>query len=75
MESGFTTAKGLLFGEKTERNKSQLVFYVPGTPTSCNPINAFQQGLHEEGTRSYNIIGLRCSACGYLELYAGGPAA
>jgi hypothetical protein len=50
----------------------QLKFLIPGEPTPSNPIKAFQQGLHGEGRsdQSYGIEGVRCTACGYLELYA-----
>jgi hypothetical protein len=49
----------------------QLKFTVPGD-ISRNPIEAFKQGLRGEGqsSRSYDIAGTRCTACGYLELYA-----
>jgi hypothetical protein len=50
-------------------------FLIPaGTPTPLNPIKAFQQGLHGQGQSDqlYGIVGMRCSACGYLELYAEG---
>jgi hypothetical protein len=46
-------------------------FVVPGTPTSDNPVKAFLQGLKEEkDDRVFAVGGLRCSRCGYLELYA-----
>jgi len=49
-----------------------LKFLIPGTPIPWNPIEAFKQGLHGEGQSDqlYGIVGARCSACGYLELYA-----
>ncbi len=71
MERGFTTAIGLIGGDKTERERAQLVFVVPGTRTAQNPIAAFNQGLLDApSTRSFRIEGSRCAACGFLELYA-----
>lgn len=47
---------------------------VPGTPTSWNPVVAFQQGLQKEPTdRHYGITTARCTVCGLLELYAVEP--
>ncbi len=72
LEAGFTTAVGLIGGDKAGAREPQLVFVVPGTRSSANPIKAFQQGLADEPTnRVYGIIGSRCSGCGALDLYAG----
>lgn len=71
LEGGFTTALGLVFGAQREGEESRLIFVVPGTHTSPNPIRAFQQGLADESSqKSYRISGYRCSACGALDLYA-----
>jgi hypothetical protein len=73
MERGFTTAAGLIGGDKIGARQAQLLFVVPGTPTSPNPVRAFKQGLSDEpSTSSYPIVGARCSRCGFLEFYAGG---
>jgi hypothetical protein len=73
MERGFTTAAGLIGGPKVESRVPQLIFVVPGEPTSLNPIKAFQQGASgEPEARRYFVFGSRCSACGFLELYAAG---
>ena len=51
-----------------------LVFVVPGTPTSLNPVTAFQQGLEEEpANQAYLIEGWRCPHCGVVELFALDP--
>jgi hypothetical protein len=75
MERGFTTAwPGLIGGAGLEQREARLVFAVPGTPTSLNPLKALRQGLADEpSTRVYRINGERCSACGFLELYANDP--
>ena len=77
MERGFATAAGLIGGDKIETRQPRLLFVVAGTPTSQNPIKAFQQGLSEEpSSRSYGIVGARCARCGFVEFYANGePAA
>ena len=70
MERGFATASGLIGGAGLEQREARLVFAVPGTPTSLNPLKALKQGLADEpSTRVYRINGERCSACGFLELY------
>jgi hypothetical protein len=75
MEHGYATAKGLLGGEKTANEESQLLFFIPGSPTSWNPIKAFQQGLQDEKvTQTFAVVGSRCANCGYLELYAEAKA-
>ena len=55
-----------------QQHPLQIQFLIPGTPTPLNPIKAFQQGLHGEGKsdRPYEVAAMRCSVCGYLELYA-----
>jgi len=70
MEGGFTTAAGLMGGDKSHTQLAQLVFVVAGTPTARNPISAFAQGMSDESTdRRYRIVGVRCSKCGFLEFY------
>lgn len=47
-----------------------LLFVVPGTPTSGNVFKAIAQGWRDEPTRrTYFIKGVRCTRCGFLELY------
>jgi predicted nucleic-acid-binding Zn-ribbon protein len=71
VERGFTTALGLIGGDKTEGLVSQLLFVVPGARVASNPIRAFKQGLADEpSNRSYRLNGLRCSNCGFVEFYA-----
>ena len=71
LEAGFTTAIGLISGARIESQESQLVFVVPGSRTSMNPLRAFQQGLTDEpSNRPFRISGFRCSNCGALDLYA-----
>lgn len=73
MERGFTTAAGLIGGPKVESRTPQLIFVVPGEPTSLNPVQAFKQGASgEPADRRYFVFGTRCSACGFLELHAAG---
>jgi len=70
LEQGFTTAAGLIGGEKAEGRHAQLIFVVAGTRTSFNPVKAFKQGRADEpANRRYRIFGVRCSHCGFLELY------
>jgi len=66
MERGVTKTKGLFGSENSP--PPQVLFVIPGSPTSSNPIKAFQQGLNEPGDRSYAVMGVRCTDCGYLEL-------
>lgn len=74
MERGHLTGIGLLGGTNWDDGQSRVLFIVRGTPTSLNPFKAFQQGLADEPpTRHYEIYGDRCSACGYLELFALQP--
>lgn len=73
MLPGTTTARGLWDDRVMPRDEPSLLFIVPGTPTSPNPIKAFAQGLADEpADRALPIVGLRCSNCGFLELYAKG---
>jgi hypothetical protein len=67
MERGFATVRGGFLPESTP-----VQFLISGTPTPLNPIKAFQQGLQGAGhsDQLYGIVGMRCSACGFLELYA-----
>jgi hypothetical protein len=64
MERGFVHARW--YGRETP----QVEFTVPGPDTPWNPVEAFNQGLRGETDRDYNIVGMRCSSCGYIELYA-----
>jgi hypothetical protein len=71
VEAGFTTSEGLIGGDRTEDRRSQLLFVVPGTPPSKNPIKAFMRGLADEpGNRYHRIDGFRCIRCGFVEFYA-----
>ena len=71
LEAGFTTAIGLVAGDKSWTHDSQLVFVVLGTGTAINPVKAIKQGLaNEPPDRHYRVAGFRCSECGALELYA-----
>ena len=53
---------------------NRLEFVIPGTETSLNPLKAFKQGLSSEPSDQVydfsKMTGLRCHACGYLELCA-----
>ena len=70
MQEGFTTAAGLIGGDKVESQVAQILFVLLGSPTSLNPIKAFKQGRsQDEHQLACGIYGLRCSVCGYLELY------
>jgi len=55
-----------------ERAPLHLKFLIQGSQTPLNPVKAFQQGLRGEGKADqlYEVAGMRCSECGYLELYA-----
>ena len=73
LEAGIVTAIGLVGGAVIDHREPRMIFVVPGSPTSLNPVKAFQQGLAQEpATRVYGISGFRCSLCGVLELYADG---
>jgi predicted nucleic-acid-binding Zn-ribbon protein len=69
MERGLTRVRGAFLNESTP-----VQFLISGTPAPLNPIKAFRQGLQGQGQgqgdQLYGIVGMRCSACGYLELYA-----
>jgi hypothetical protein len=74
MEAGAATAHGLIGGAVTPASQPRLVFVVPGTPTSGNPITAFRQGMAgEPGDRGYLMRGYRCPSCGRVELFATDP--
>jgi len=66
--------RGLIQGHVVAftREPLKIQFLIPGSPTPVNPIKAFQQGLHGGGQvdQLYEVEGMRCSACGYLDLYA-----
>jgi len=71
MEWGVATANGMLFGAVIPKDEPSLLFVVPGTTTSINPLVAFKQGIEDEpANRGYLIVGLRCAKCGFLEFYA-----
>jgi hypothetical protein len=74
MQVGVASAEGLLFGSKASEGQPRLMFVTLGEATSPNPVKAFKQGLAEElANEGFLIRGLRCAACGYLELYATDP--
>jgi hypothetical protein len=53
--------------------EGQLFFVVTSTLPSRNPVKAFKQGLAgEPDTRRYQLVGVRCSSCGFVELYGDG---
>jgi hypothetical protein len=71
MEAGIATAHGLIGGPMIPKNVPRLIFTVLGAPTSWNPLTALKQGLaNEPADADYWIKGLRCSGCGFLELFA-----
>ena len=71
MEEGAATARGLLGGATRPADQPMLVFVVPGTATSLNPVTAFRQGLSgEPDARAYLMRGYRCPSCGRVELFA-----
>jgi len=73
MEPGFTTARGLTGGALDDSGPAQILFVVPATQTSANPIKAFAQGVREgPAARRYRISGWRCPGCGMLELATDG---
>ena len=46
-------------------------FVRSGTPTSANPIKAFQQGMAGEATdEAFPLTAWRCPKCGFVELCA-----
>ena len=71
VEFGFTTSEGLTGGDRIEERRSQLLFVVPGTKPSMNPIKAVAQGLADEPSNRYHRLnGFRCVRCGFVEFYA-----
>ncbi len=73
MERGFATALGLIGPGTSEKQRPRLPLVVAGTPTSHSPVEAFKQGLSDERPdRAHEIVGARCSQCGFLELYGDG---
>jgi hypothetical protein len=73
MEVGFATAQGLIGGGTASAQQPRLLFVVAGSATSANPVEAFKQGLSgAEENRPYRVSGVRCTRCGFLELYANG---
>lgn len=55
----------------TAREISDVLFIIPGEPTSANPVKAFMQGMH--GAKEdvpLPVTAWRCGQCGLLELYA-----
>lgn len=69
--AGVATAHGLIGGGAAPATQSRLVFVVPSSPTSANPLKAFAQGMADERPdHGYLIRGRRCTRCGYVELYA-----
>jgi hypothetical protein len=71
MVDGALSAYGLIAGLMDPKSEPRVLFTVSGTPTSANPITALKQGLADERTdASFWVKGLRCSGCGFLELFA-----
>jgi hypothetical protein len=71
VESGVATAQGLIGGAVVPATEPRLVFVVPGTATSANPVTAFKQRLADERDAvGYAVRGRRCTRCGHLEFYA-----
>lgn len=69
MEAGVVTRADTRL--RSSLDDASTLFVVPGTRTSRNPLKAFVQGLADERTRRvYYVKALRCSQCGFLELYA-----
>lgn len=74
MEAGVASAIGLLFDVTFAENEPRLTFITLGVPTSKNPLKALMQGLSDDRpNHTYRITGIRCSKCGFLELYAVDP--
>jgi hypothetical protein len=74
MEAGAATAHGLLGAVMQPPAEPRLMFVIPGTPTSLNPVTAFRQGMSgEPGERAYLLRGYRCPGCAFVELYATDP--
>jgi hypothetical protein len=70
LHPGVTTALGLIGGAIDPHNESRLVFVQKGDPTSWNPLNAFAQGLKDEGDKAFRLSASRCSSCGAVEFCA-----
>ena len=69
--AGVATAAGLVGGAIAAKDQPRVVFVVPGTPTSANPIKAVAQGLADEpAAHGYLVRGRRCTRCGFVEFYA-----
>ena len=50
---------------------AEFSFVRPGEPTSCNPIEAFRQGMAGQPSEwQFPVLAWRCSRCGLVELYA-----
>ena len=70
-EGGAASALGLIGQAIRSPDEPRVVFVVPGTPTSANPLKALKQGLADEPPRrGYLVRGRRCTRCGFVELYA-----
>lgn len=75
LQDGVATAYGLVGIAGFPKDKARLIFTLPGTRTSFNPVTAFKQGLSgEPDYETFWIKGQRCSECGFLELFAKDPA-
>ena len=49
----------------------EFSFVGAGTPTSANPIKAFQQGMAgEPSDEAFPLTACRCPKCGFVELCA-----
>jgi hypothetical protein len=49
----------------------EFSFVRSGTPTSANPIRAFQQGMAvEPADEAFPLTAWRCPKCGFVELWA-----
>ena len=69
--AGVATALGLIGGAATPKDQPRVVFVVPGTATSANPVKAMTQGLADEpAAHGYLVRGRRCTRCGFVEFYA-----
>ena len=69
--AGVASAQGLIGGAVAATDQPRVVFVVPGTPTSPNPVKAVAQGLADEhAAHAYLVRGRRCTRCGLVEFYA-----
>jgi predicted RNA-binding Zn-ribbon protein involved in translation (DUF1610 family) len=74
MEAGAATAHGLLGAVMQPPAEPLLMFVIPGTPTSLNPVTAFRQGMSGEAGRArLPAPRYRCPRCAFVELYATEP--